>query len=697
MHRLRHLWCVLLSGFLAVLFFAARVSAQGNPPVEGVNFKVIHPRDGNPEWTYFMILPHKNVNTHKLAEIFRTDQWSIREDNPTGTLAVCETRPGHFDMSRGIKDPEGRRTNAVWANCPKEKQYVYMLYSTVLVLKGKKHLSFDEKQQVLSTLESCTDRTCLLETASRVSGKDALAHPGSGIGNTVVAPPPDKPAAIQPPPPPAPPPPALAIVKTEGTGDGPFWGAIVLALIGLVVAVRERSRAMRFQRYSTAFPKIEAQSAHLSSECSDLQDAIRNAVLKLNKSVLGNGPLPGVRQDPKKLLSVIADRVVERFYGVHGALGELARNVNGGQVSLSAALEPSDIARINERVTVLKSSRTAAVAQEVETKLRLEEISAVHERQKQERSFKDFLAELYVRFRGAPPDGYQERPADELERDVLRLVETADESYRRGIDEVRQVIGLPAIDQAQACFDAGALEDIHEALEEKRMLLESLAASSETELTTLSERIDFVSSDSTLERFRRRCEELAEKLFHLKASAKPAETPTGQEQRTASEDIERLVTEHAALEIRLAELEGQNAGLRIRLYEAERQPTTNRMPTFHDIQVGGEKPASAEIESIGLEPAKSGRTMTPPAVGTISTLDTRSPKRRAAFSGIHAFADIVEGHVTFRLEHDSELPIIRRLAQLLNRNFQWESAKGETHTFKPGKLLNEQYWAAIAG
>lgn len=697
MHRLRHLWCVLLSGFLAVLFFAARVSAQGNPPVEGVNFKVIHPRDGNPEWIYFMILPHKNVNTHKLAEIFRTDQWSIREDNPTGTLAVCETRPGHFEMSRGIKDPEGRRTNAVWANCPKEKQYVYMLYGTVLVLKGKKHLSFDEKQQVLSMLESCKDRTCLLETASRVSGKDALEHPGSGIGHMLVSPPPDKPATSQPPSPIAPPPPASAVVKTEGTGDGPFWGAIALALIGLIVAVRERRRATRFQRYSTAFPKIEAQSAHLSSECSDLQDAIRNVALKLNKSVLGDATLPSVRQDPKKLLSIIADRVVQRFYGAHSALAELARNVNGGQVSLSAALEPSDIARINERVTALKSGQAAAVVQEVETKLRLEEIAASYEQQKQERSFKDVLAELYVRFRGAPPDGYQELPVDELERDLLRLIATVDESYRRGIDDVRQVIGISASGQAQVCFDAGALEDIRATLEEKRMLLESLAASSDTELITLSERIDFVSSDSTLERFRRRCEELAEKLFHFKASAKSGEPPTGQEHTTASEDIERLVTEHAALELRLAELERQNAGLRVRLHDVERQPTTNRMPTFHDIQVGGEKPASAEIESIGLEPAKSGRTMTPPAVGTISTLDTRSPKRRAAFSGIHAFADIVEGHVTFRLEHDSELPIIRRLAQLLNRNFQWESAKGETYTFKPGKLLNEQYWAAIAG
>ncbi|MBD3284607.1 hypothetical protein GF395_04175 [Candidatus Uhrbacteria bacterium] len=161
--------------------------AQGELPVEGVHYSVLKSCPDGKSGTCVRI-GKRNINTHAFAKLFKTDQFSIRAENMTSTLAVCEVAQGHYQTTPGMSGVEGRSTNGIWKDCAKDNQYVYLVPGEVIQIPGRKHLSYSEQQAVLGRLQECTDVDCVHKVVAPLTPDVVFEESAANAHSDPVAP-----------------------------------------------------------------------------------------------------------------------------------------------------------------------------------------------------------------------------------------------------------------------------------------------------------------------------------------------------------------------------------------------------------------------------------------------------------------------------------------------------------------------------
>lgn len=168
-------WILQAIVALVVLICARPAEALNGHPREGVDFSYV--RGSNPASSYVRVAKGVDINTPLLAEMLKTDPFSIRADNMTRTLALCKRLGDGYAMgppptSMRLADIErARRSEAMWEDCPKERRYVYLVPGEVVEITGRTHRSFDERMEILSGLESCTDAACVSRNLEKLGVK----------------------------------------------------------------------------------------------------------------------------------------------------------------------------------------------------------------------------------------------------------------------------------------------------------------------------------------------------------------------------------------------------------------------------------------------------------------------------------------------------------------------------------------------
>ncbi len=255
---------------VACLFVALPAAAQ--PLREGVQYTVVS-RMG--DVIRVKIAERVNINTPEFAKAFGTTPEDIRSDNPTHTLALCK-RVGdgyHWALhpkSNAIADIiAARASNAIWTTCPENLRYTYIVPGETLTLTQVHHLTFGEKQAILTDLESpaCQgDASCVNKNLAKLGVKvqSGTAHAASPQTNA--------PAETSSKPSPAPVVQSPAVRPSAQTNSGrlnvTILAFICILLLGGVVYLFARDRS--FQRERDNIVTLRAQIDELDEERGNL-------------------------------------------------------------------------------------------------------------------------------------------------------------------------------------------------------------------------------------------------------------------------------------------------------------------------------------------------------------------------------------------------------------------------------------------
>ncbi len=225
--------CLFLFTILFVMGVSAPALADG-PPEEGRDYKVV--RGPKPGATYVRVMPGVDISTPELAKLFKSDQFKLRAANPQWTLALCKVRGDGYRMGRvpvSMRPDDvfaARRDETLWAACPEELKYVYIVPGSTIEIRDVPTLTTGKKIELADALLACEGRGDCITKAYQ----DALG---------VTVQPPTATAAVLPTPvTPAPKPlpvtpvaqPAPVLVKTSKLPDWFWWGAAFIAVLALL-------------------------------------------------------------------------------------------------------------------------------------------------------------------------------------------------------------------------------------------------------------------------------------------------------------------------------------------------------------------------------------------------------------------------------------------------------------------------------
>jgi hypothetical protein len=291
----------LLALIAAVFMVVARSSpalaqGEGLPYIEGLDYQRVKCAQGV-TGTCFRILSSRDITgTSAFAREFNTTPQAIRADNPTSTIPLCCRKPGKCEPLR-LPGLQTRTSNENWKNyCPdEERQAVYIVPGTTIVISGKPRLTFNQQMEGLKRLQT-TDKP---EDAVDVA--KALAPNVKDGERIVVLPPPPPPVeesnpSAEPPTPPAPNPPPPPPIMTRGE----FTVLVgVLAAIGFVawlvwMVIRERQMRRTEQRAHEEWKEAKLDQVERLQEERDRLKSHLDAVLERGEEMIGS---TGIRRE----------------------------------------------------------------------------------------------------------------------------------------------------------------------------------------------------------------------------------------------------------------------------------------------------------------------------------------------------------------------------------------------------------------
>lgn len=639
--------------------------AQGDHAREGVNFKIV--QGENPDWTYAKISKEANLNTPSFAAAMNTDMHSIRADNPTKTLAVCKVG-NRWNIASGIKSPEARATNAIWQNCPEANQYVYLVPGETIVLKGKKHLTFSQKQAKIEEIQSCEDANCVKE-ATTVLAPDVdwsvlgTQEPAEPVGPVAEEPrEPEEDAVI---------PPVAPALPSEGDGAAmtpppaesspsyALWAAVLFGFVGFVYGATQRSKSRKAQASLKAVRQtvsVNEENVYALNALRDETDRqkkelvrVRNDVDKqrrqlgfyaneISKRLFGEG-LDLNNRNPADIMDEFLKRTERWTQDMKAALVDLkGRFQRGATISFRDILTPAFVREIDASVVTFKEMQEREAREAQETSGGAARENAV---------LRDGVRNLHAEFRGIASEDIGTDDSTEMVQKLRDAVLGFSNQVQNIGSELLELVLGEGRRTFRAPYDLTSLNDVKEALWESHTALEptALAGNPDDPPRSLAGRIAFITGTGGPDRHHKRIEELERK--------------------------------NASLQVHVTELKD---ALREARSEASVSGVTDKRVLAS--QTGDTlTPGSPEMAAMFRSPDESG------ASEAVSK-EEREPAWAYAYQAGQAFFTYLRGCITLSWKYESDFALFDGLVNVFERlNVQFTQENGEVKTYALLPLL----------
>lgn len=718
MERLRRMVLSLLTIMISILVLPRHAFAQGDHPIEGKHYWLVAPNrvnsqvaeglsiEINPDWTYVRIAENANLHTPELVRQLKTDMFSLRADNPYSTLALCEVSKNNWERDR-TAGVNGRPSQNIWKRCSDDKKYVYVVPGTVLVLKGRKHLTPSETADVQAKLDGCTTSQCACENV-KFFAQGVTEWNCEALASGSVTSPPTLPSTSTPPgiggpstPSGGPAPPSVTPTGTDTTVASTtsqenvfFWLAIALGAVIIALLIVSAVQSRRLQDIRSRCDRLVVDNASMEMAARKTWTAFHKLVFGSDVSETQVQGMNGAR-----FIGYVRSRVSKHFEDIAHGWNRIAQaaqlaipggGVDGDFITLIEKRIMKEMIPLKDHHDLVgnmsDNSRTLeGERDEAQSKLGQMTATAQHWRDQ----FISLVADVHRAVTGqAPSNGLLTSSPDEQIQLLLRTIHLERES----IDELAREI-LLVVDADVAIDERGRTRTM---LEQIRADMLHMSAGLNNMLERVAEKPEMGSIHDQVEFL----------VLQCTVHAGPCKVPeSGFDASSVSlEAIRHLdpLTQLTILRDKVPSLDRQIASLRDQIARHEEKPPETQdgigPRAIQGSSEGVQEGEHAIVDTPESEAPPEGQPLTGNTLfpGRMSTSeDTRSPARQRAFAGCNQFADLFESFAVAQIEHPSEVPTLRRISQSLRRKFQLELSNGETVTFSPKELLKDGFWQRL--